>query len=217
MMQHCKLLILSLVLITACQSASSALPAEDVSAIRTQAVQTAVMEITVQAVLHPSVPASQIPVEETALPAAPVEPIITTSPLTESFNVEPNNLSVNSVPPDAAQPLDVYQCEFVSQSPLDKPQAAGANYDVVWTIRNTGVATWNTREYQIKWLGGSDLSPCRQYALPGNIAPSESVEIIVDIKIPPNPSDDMLLTRWGIVNDNGDVFCKFFHAVPKVY
>ena len=112
---------------------------------------------------------------------------------------------------------DVYNCEYITQNPLDKPQMTGADYDMVWTIRNTGVATWNTSEYYVKWLGGSDLSPNHTYPLAKNVAPNETIDIVVDIKIPTSPTDDLQITRWGIVNDNGDVFCKFFHAIPSTY
>lgn len=112
---------------------------------------------------------------------------------------------------------DVYICEVMNQNPLDKPQMTGGNYDMVWTIRNVGAATWNTSEYYIKWLGGSDLSPSHTYPLAKNVAPFETVDIVVDIQIPTNPTNELQVTRWGIVNDNGDVFCKFFHAIPSTY
>lgn len=111
----------------------------------------------------------------------------------------------------------MYACEYVTQNPLDKPQMTGWNYDMVWTIRNVGVATWNTNEYYIKWLGGSDLGPNHTYPLAKNVAPYKTVEIAVDIQIPTNPISDLQVTRWGIINDNGDVFCKFFHAIPSTY
>ena len=93
----------------------------------------------------------------------------------------------------------------------------GADYDMVWTIRNTGVATWNTSEYYVKWLGGSDLSPSHTYPLAKNVAPFETVDIVVDIHIPTDPTNEVQVTAWGIVNDNGDVFCKFYHAIPSTY
>ena len=88
---------------------------------------------------------------------------------------------------------------------------------MVWTIRNAGVSTWNTNEYYIKWLGGSDLSPKHSYPLEKNVAPFETVDITVNIQISTNPTSELQVTRWGIVNDNGDVFCKFFHAIPSTY
>ena len=45
----------------------------------------------------------------------------------------------------------------------------------------------------------------------------DKYDITVDIKIPTDPRTALQITRWGIVNDNGDVFCKFFHAIPSTY
>ena len=106
---------------------------------------------------------------------------------------------------------------ILHQNPLDKPQMTGSNYDMVWTIRNTGIATWNTKDYYIKWLGGSDISTKHTYPLTKNVAPNESVDIRVDIHIPTNPTNVLQVTRWGIVNDKGEVFCKFFHAIQSTY
>src|SRR4030065_168483 len=102
-------------------------------------------------------------------------------------------------PKAAAQPTldanairtpDVYICEFVTQNPLDKSQMTGADYDMVWTVRNKGVATWNTSEYYVKWLGGSDLSPNHTYPLAKNVPPFETVDIVVDIHVPTEPTTE---------------------------
>ena len=93
----------------------------------------------------------------------------------------------------------------------------GADYDMVWTIRNKGVATWNTSEYYVKWLGGSDLSPNHTYPLAKNVPPFETVDIVVDIHVPTDPTNEVQVTAWGIVNDNGEVFCKFYHVIPSTY
>ena len=93
----------------------------------------------------------------------------------------------------------------------------GADYDMVWTIRNKGVATWNTSEYYVKWLGGSDLSLNHTYPLAKNVPPFEAVDIVVDIRVPTDPTNEVQVTAWGIVNDNGEVFCKFYHVIPSTY
>jgi hypothetical protein len=206
------------VIISGCAPKASMEPTLDINSIRTQAVQTAVMEITVQAVLNPTitpVPATIVPipaaVENTAVPVS------VSGGSGGSSGGSSGSSGGSSGTPIPTWTPDVYICEYVTQNPLDKPQMTGANYDMVWSIRNTGVATWNTSEYYVKWLGGSDLSPNHTYPLAKNVAPFESVDIVVDIQVPTNPTDDMQVTRWGIVNDNGDVFCKFFHAIPSTY
>jgi hypothetical protein len=205
-------------LLAACAPSTAAEPTLDIGAIQTLAVQTAVMEITVQAILHPS----STPIPQTAV-QTPAVPLHTAVPGLASNGADGNSGGGSGGSggslgtPLATRTPDVYICEYVSQAPADKPQMTGANYDMVWTIRNTGIVTWNTSEYYIKWLGGSDLSPHHTYPLLKNVAPSDSIDIVVDINIPTEPMTDLQVTRWGIVNDNGDVFCKFYHAIPSTY
>jgi hypothetical protein len=213
------ILIVLAAIFTACAPNSEVIPTLDIGAIQTWAVKTAIMEITVQAILHPS--STPIPA---AIPPLPATPQGTAEPVSVSGGTggSSNSTGSGSSGGTSGTPLptrtpDVYICEYVTQNPLDKPQMTGANYDMVWTIRNTGVATWNTSEYYVKWLGGSDLSPSHTYPLPKNVVPFGTVDIIVDINIPTSPTTDLQVTRWGIVNDNGDVFCKFFHAIPSTY
>jgi hypothetical protein len=202
-------------LISACKPDTIILPTPDLNLVRTQAVKTAIMEITVQAVLHPS--STPIPVTITPFPSATMSTAIPVSNSGGSGGSSSGSSGSSSGTPIPSRTPDVYICEYISQNPLDKPQMTGWNYDMVWTIRNNGVATWNAKEYYVKWLGGSDLSPNHTYPLVKNVAPGETIDIVVDIQIPTNPTSDLQVTRWGIVNDNGDVFCKFFHAIPSTY
>ncbi len=212
------LILVVSVLITACAPNTPVEPTLDIGAIQTWAVETAVMEITVQAILHPS----STPIPETVA-QSPTVALNTAAPVSVpggsggSSGGGSSGSGCTQGTPLATRTPDVYICEYVTQNPPDKPQMTGANYDMVWTIRNTGIVTWNTSEYYVKWLGGSDLSPSHTYPLPKNVVPSGSVDIVVDIQIPTEPMANLQVTRWGIVNDNGDVFCKFYHAIPSTY
>ena len=212
------ILFLISALLTACAPKTAAQPTLDIGAIQTWAVETAVMEITVQSILHPS----STPIPGTVMPS-PAVTLSTAVPVSAPGSASGTSSGSlggsggSSGTSLATRTPDVYICEYVTQDPLDKPQMTGANYDMVWTIRNKGIATWNTSEYYVKWLGGSDLSPNHTYPLPNNVVPSGTVEIVVDIQIPTEPMNNLQVTRWGIVNDNGDVFCKFYHAIPSTY
>ena len=214
-------LIVLAVTITACAPNSETAPTLDVGAVQTWAVKTAIMEITVQSILHPSstpVPAAITPLPPVTVGTAEPVPVSGSTGGSSAGDIGGTGSSggTSGTPLPTWTP-DVYICEYVTQNPLDKPQMTGAEYDMVWTLRNTGAVTWNTSEYYVKWLGGSDLSPSHTYLLPKNVVPSGTVDITVDIKIPTDPRTALQITRWGIVNDNGDVFCKFFHAIPSTY
>ncbi len=113
---------------------------------------------------------------------------------------------------------DVYKCEFVDQDPLDGPQMTGWIYDVIWTMRNVGIANWTVAEYYVKWTGGDDLSPKHIYKLPHDVGYYEKVDIVVDIYIPVDPVNyPGYVTNWAIINDNGDVMCEFYHHITQTY
>jgi len=205
-------------LLAACTPNTAAQPTLDIGAIQTWAVGTAVMEITIQAILHPSsTPIPEIALQSPAVPLTTAVPKSAPGGAGGTSGGGSGSSGGTSGSPLATRTPDVYICEVVTQNPPDKPQMTGANYDIVWTIRNKGIATWNTSEYYVKWLGGSDLSPSHTYPLPNNVVPSGTVDIVVDIQIPTEPMTELQVTRWGIVNDNGEVFCKFFHAIPSTY
>ena len=212
------ILILISALLASCAPNTAAQPTLDIGAIQTLAVETAVMEITVQAILHPSsTPIPETVVQSPSVPSSTAIPVSAPGGASGNSGGNSGGSGGSSGTSLATRTPDVYICEYVTQVPPDKPQMTGANYDMVWTIRNTGIATWNTSEYYVKWLGGSDLSPSHTYPLPNNVVPSGTVDIVVDIQIPTEPMADLQVTRWGIVNDNGDVFCKFYHAIPSTY
>lgn len=205
-------------LLAACAPNTAAQPTLDIGAIQTWAVETAVMEITVQSILHPS--ATPIPASVTQSLSVPSNTAVTASAPGgaggSSGGISSGSEGTSGTPLATHTP-DIYICEYVTQNPADKPQMTGANYDMVWTIRNTGIVTWNSSEYYVKWLGGSDLSSSHTYPLPNDVSPSGTVDIVIDIQIPTEPTTELQVTRWGIVNDNGDIFCKFYHAIPSTY
>jgi hypothetical protein len=196
-----------IVLLSACKNDVKTLPTPDFDSVRTQAVQTAVMDITAQAVLHPS--ETPVPTVTSQFMAAILS--------TEVPGSISENLAGSSERKSPTNSPNYYNCSTIIQHPLDKPQMAGSEYDMVWTIRNTGTAIWKTNGCYVKWLGGSDLSARHIYPLVKDVAPNELIDLAVNIQIQINPTSVLQVTRWGIVNDNGDVFCKFFHAIPSTY
>jgi hypothetical protein len=189
----------------------------DVNMIRTQAVETAMMDMTVQAVLHPTI--TPVPATQTPMPSATAGSPQAPNPPTSSSGGGSSS-GGSAAAAGTAFPTstpDVYICEFITQNPSDKPQMTGADYDMTWSIRNIGGVTWTKANYYVKWLGGTDLSPQHSYPLPYDVLPKQTLDVTVDIKIPTQPSSALMVTRWGIVNDNGEVFCKFFHAIPSTY
>jgi hypothetical protein len=211
----------AMLLVGACTAAEPAEPTPDVNAIKTEAVQTAMVEMTVQAALSPTktdVPATMTPLPTATLDSGAAQPAGSSS---SSSGTSSGSGGGTSGTPVATWTPSVYRCEFVTQTPLDGPQVTGANYDVVWTVRNVGVAVWDKDDYYLKWMGGDDLSPQHIYKLKHDVGYWETIKLTVDIQIPTTPrlKDDGLAytTWWSIVNDNGEAFCNVDHYVSLTF
>jgi len=113
-------------------------------------------------------------------------------------------------------------CEFISESPKEYAQPSGENFDKVWTFRNVGTSTWNSATYFVVWRAdvpdnqnwSYDIT---QYNLPHDVAPNETVDIVIDIQVPLGVTNQLRTTYWGIANDKGDIFCRFYHTIPSTY
>jgi len=218
------LFMLLSVLLAGCGMAADQEPTPDAVAIKTQAVETAMAEMTVQAALNPS--ATPVPPTITPLPTATR---FTQTPITGGGSSSGSGgsssggsggggsklaTSTPTVPPWSS---DDYRCEFVDQYPYDQAQKAGTEYDIVWTMRNIGDRTWYPNLMEVVRLSGKEIAPYAMYPLPKTVKPGETVEIRVDIQLPFSPQDYMLTTEWGIKNDQGTVFCRFYHSIPRLY
>lgn len=204
----------AILLAGACNAAEPAEPTPNLSAIKTEAVQTAMVEMTVQAALSPtetSVPPTMTPLPTATLDSGAAQPAAGSSSTGSSSS---GGSGVSSGTPIPTWTPDVYRCEFVTQTPLDGPQTTGWNYDFVITMRNVGIAKWTKADYYVKWVGGDDLSPSHIYKLPKDVGYYETVDITIDIQVPVTPKGvPGYITEWVIVNDNGEAFCNFYHQI----
>ena len=226
MIKHMKifgwLLVLSAVLITACGLTGAQEPTPDTVAIRTQAVETAISEMTLQAMLNPT--ATLVPTN-TLLPTATSSEATTTPvPVSGSGGGSGSGSggTVSTRAPTAVVQKtwssDEYWCQLVSEDPLEYPQASGWNFDKTWKIRNIGTKLWNSATFSVVWIGGENWSyGITAYNLPHDVARNETVDIVIDIQVPLGVTNQPRATEWGIANDKGEVFCRFYHTIPSTY
>lgn len=212
--------LIAVLLVSACGTGEPQEPTPDINAIRTQAVQTAMAEMTVQAVLSPS---------ETPLPPPTLTPLPTATldtgaaqPAGGSSSSSGSSSGGSSAPATPAWSSLVYKCEIIDEFPWDEPMPTGASYDKHWIVKNIGKVTWTVGDFYVAWTGGDNLSGAIRGRLnsdlPHDVAVGKTVDIFVDIDIPKKPKIyPGVVTNFGIVNDNGEVFCKFFHHVTVVY
>ena len=210
---------------TSCGAGASQEPTPDVAAIKTEAAMEVMAQLTVDAVLNPT--ATEVPPTMTPLPTATTG--MTATPTTRVYYSSGGSSSSSSSSGTAVPTLtpDVYKCSIVSESPLDGPQMTGWIYDKIWTVKNTGIVTWDEGEYYYIWIedpsdyglmgDSADLSPKHKYILKEDVDPGDTIDIIVDVEIPTQPEDDIQVSYWALVNDNGDAFCQFNMVITYTY
>ena len=211
----------TVLVVTACGTGEAGEPTPDINAIRTEAVKTAMVEMTVQAALSPTktpLPPTMTPLPTATINAGAAQPATgSSSSASSSSGSGGSSGAIVTAGPTAT--LDPYRCEYITEDPLDGPQITGANYDKSWTFRNVGTATWTVSGYYVKWDSGPDLSYQHIYKIPHDVAPYESVVISVDVFIPTNPISVGIayVDYWQLISDNGDVVCSFQNTITRTY
>jgi hypothetical protein len=178
--------------------------------IKTEAVQTAIAEITVQAILNPT------PISLVKTIAPSVQDQVSETPDSLLQTDTPEAPMVSPTPP---LPEPVYSCA-IDQSlslPQDGPQPAGIRLQKTWVVKNTGNVAWTSENIEMKWLGGVNLGDSDVIGWPHSIKPGETYAFKIDMIIPERPTDKMQIVEWGLVNQNKDIFCKLYFLIPSIY
>ncbi|NMB62945.1 MAG: hypothetical protein GYA18_11490 [Chloroflexi bacterium] len=206
-------LMLAVVLLSACTQQPAAEATPDLGEVKTQAVQTAVSQMTADAKRLTEEPAVEQPTI-TPLPTMGATVATATSYSSGSGSTSSGGSTTYSGSPVPTWTPVVYGCQVVGQTPVDGNQYVGADLDVYWTLKNVGAATWKAGTYYYHWTGYSDLSPTHSYVLSKDVAPYETVQVMVDVKVPITVGQ--YRTQWYLVNDNGENFCGFYYYVNAI-
>jgi hypothetical protein len=211
------MLIMTFVIISACNVNSStpaAAPSTpDLSIVRTEAVQTAMAELTSEAQSNPT--QTTVPPPDTATPLPPTEePTQTPLPTLTVFPTPTKSSSGggggNIYPTQTSSYVD--QATLVAQSPADytyiKP---GGDFDGAWTFKNTGRRAWN-KQFYIKWKSGNLKSNTSDlYFLPKDVPVNDTIQMTADFIAPKDPGT--YTSNWVLINDDGVAFSSFYIVI----
>lgn len=211
------LVLILVLLLSACGPKAAAEPTPDVEAIRTQAIQTAVAEMTVQAALNPT--ATPIPPTITPLPTATVGTAVPVSSGSGGSGGSSGGSSGTAIP--TATP-DAWRCQIVNEYPLDKPQMTGWEYDRHWVIKNIGTTTWWANDVYVEFdktcTVCENISGQTEFYINKNVAPGDTIDIFVDIDVPTSPVAFPGFTMaWNMISGNGGLICEFWNNIPSTY
>jgi hypothetical protein len=210
------LALITVLLLSACGPKAAVEPTPDIEAIRTQAVQTAQAEMTVQAALNPT--STPIPATITPLPTATVG---TAVPVPGSGNSGGSSGGSSGTQIPTATP-DAWKCQIVNESPLDKPQMTGWEYKRHWVIKNIGTTTWWADDVYVEYDKTcticENITYQTKFYIDKNVVPGDTIDIHVDIDVPTRPVALPGYTMaWNMVSGNGGLICEFWNNIPSTY
>lgn len=168
------------------------------NAIQTQAVQTALAEMTLNApTATPVLPtATPLPATEVPPTAAPTETAIPV--------VIPTMLPTNTRVPATAAPVFTatsasFNCSITESSPdYGADIRPGGDFDGRWVVKNTGSEVWSASEVDIKYISGTKFQVnVDAMDLGGDVAKDGTYTIIVDM-LAPN-SAGRYTASWAVV------------------
>jgi hypothetical protein len=190
-------------------------PTQDVSSIKTEAVETVVAQITADAVLHPAASATSAPATETKVP----EPSLTLSMVASLTPSVTSFVTFTPIASTTATPLPTIpisdQAQLLYRTPKEWSQfKPGEPFDVVWTLKNIGKKTWST-EYFFTYFNGTQMHYNDDLIfISSPVKSGDNVQFTVDMKAPDSPGN--YTTSWAFYNDNKAILGQYFITIIVV-
>ncbi len=77
-----------------------------------------------------------------------------------------------------------YSCDIIRQRPFDNSEIVqGGDFDIKWTILNTGTKTWDPG-VDIKYFSGPQMSSVTRVEIPYAMEPGDQFDIVLDAVAP---------------------------------
>lgn len=207
-----------------CNTPAAQAPTPDLNAVRTEAAQTVIANITVQAAQNPT----STPLAAPAATTAPVSPTETLAPIptaipalptmTVSVIVTATTVSSGSTTyyPAATKPTGPDVAQLVSQKyPQSSVFSPGEDFDMTFTFKNVGTKRWN-KDYYLRYESGTqfDNKATLAMATDNDVNIGETETFLFDCLAPSTPGS--YTTYWSLINDNGAAFYSvYFNIIVK--
>jgi hypothetical protein len=77
-----------------------------------------------------------------------------------------------------------YACDIINRRPLDNAEILhGQNFDIKWTIKNTGTKSWDAG-LDVKYFSGPQMTSVTLVEIPVAMKPGDTYEIVLDANAP---------------------------------
>ncbi len=125
---------------------------------------------------------------------------------TYAFNVFKNVDGGTAVP--LSQVYKVVECKLLMLNPIPAQDPRG-DFDVIWTVQNTGLKDWEMQHVIFKYIGGTRMHKYQDVqTLPYDIKRGQVYQFVLDMRAPTNPG--WYTETWmvaQVANGNKDL-CK---------
>jgi len=120
--------------------------------------------------------AAQNAAESTEAPAE-VEVVLQTTATNTPFVIPSLTPTATLIPPR-------YSCSVTTNKPTtNQPMNAGQDFDIKWTIKNTGTAAWYNA-IDIKYYSGESMAAGKRAEIKALLKPGETYQLVLDAKAP---------------------------------
>jgi len=189
--------------LTACipQPTAQPLPTIDMEALRAEIVSTVVAQITADAPKETATSAPTATVEPPALSPTADKPLSTLAPLS-TFTASP----LTTRYPTWTPTLYTDRASLSLQSLVDGTHLTrGQDFDVTWTIKNTGFRPWNDEFYALYLSGVKPYHFEHKMLTPVN--QGDEISVTANYIAPLEPG--YYVTQWALMNDDAVKFFRF--------
>lgn len=146
---------------------------------------------------------TETPTSTVALPIATIAP--------------PTATIVPPVPPiinDYNTTQSSYSCDVISQKPADDTiYGSGTDFDVKWTIKNSGTQRWKEATI-LKYQSGPKLTDVSKITLP-RLKPGEDTVVILDATAIGKSGTRQVMV-WAVIGPDSDGAAKYWMCYPYV-
>jgi hypothetical protein len=201
------------ILLGGCLPGFSQAPTPNLDQVRTEAAQTVIANITSEAGMQILPVASATPMpSNTTKPTEAVEAVLPTITISPSETPKATSTRApTSTRRVVIQSPPALDCELVSQQPRDGYKIiADGNFDLTWTVENTGTEAWKDN-YIYQYWKGVQFAKTPMYQIGQEVRPGVRHNLLVEFIAPDEVGE--YTTWWRLLTDTGTVICSFYFTL----
>ncbi len=172
---------LLLVFVLTFASCSPAAPTVDANQVRTQAAQTAIVQLTAAATLLPPATATKAPTNTLAPSATAAATDTPAAPATDTPAAAAPTATPTTAAPASADDMAAFVTDV--NYPDNTQVSAGATFEKSWQIKNIGKSTW-TVAYTLVCIDPGKMQCTDSSAFPKEVKPGDTVDLKAKLTAP---------------------------------